>query len=97
MIMLNDLANDYDVDLIYYKYDYENDYIPERENVKVVMKRKNSIMIKLKNFTLYPFYIRYFLFDLIGLFCSRSEDFLGRTDIKLSFLITVVCLYMENI
>ncbi len=55
MIMLNDLANDYDVDLIYYKYDYENDYIPERENVKVVMKRKNSIMIKLKNFTLYPF------------------------------------------
>lgn len=38
MIMLNDLANDYDVDLIYYKYDYENDYIPERENVKKGIK-----------------------------------------------------------
>lgn len=55
MIMLNDLASKYDVHLIYYKYDYENDYIPERENVKVVMKRRNSALIKLKNFILCPF------------------------------------------
>ena len=33
MIMLNDLASCYDVDLIYFKYDWENDYVPERGNV----------------------------------------------------------------
>lgn len=31
MIMLNDLASCYDVDLIYFKYDWENDYVPKEE------------------------------------------------------------------
>ena len=49
MIMLNDLASCYDVDLIYFKYDWENDYVPERGNVNTKLTIRNSIMTKLKN------------------------------------------------
>lgn len=43
MIMLNDLAESYDVDLVYFKYDYDKPYLPERSNVKVlkVFKTQN--------------------------------------------------------
>lgn len=55
MIMLNDLAAMYDVDLIYYKYDNDGFYMPERENVKVVDVRKNSRWVKIKNILTFPF------------------------------------------
>ena len=42
MIMLNDLAESYDVDLVYFKYDYDKFYQPERDNVKVLKVFKNS-------------------------------------------------------
>lgn len=54
MLMLNDLASSYDVDLVYYKYDDEESYQPERENVNVVMELHNSIIVKLLNFIRYP-------------------------------------------
>ena len=55
MIMLNDLASCYDVDLIYFKYDWENDYVPERGNVNTKLTIRNSIMTKLKNVCNFPF------------------------------------------
>ena len=55
MIMLNDLASYFDVDLIYYKYDYDNTYQPERDNVKVVGVLKNSKWVKIRNILNFPF------------------------------------------
>ncbi len=54
MIMLNDLASIYDVDLIYYKYDYDNFYQPECENVRVVATKKNSMWVKIRNIINFP-------------------------------------------
>ena len=42
MLMINDLADHYDVDLIYFKYDFEAEYQPERDNVKVLKIFHNS-------------------------------------------------------
>lgn len=55
MIMLNELADSYDVDLIYFKYNWEKDYIPEKDNIKTVLKIKNSLFVKVKNILNYPF------------------------------------------
>lgn len=55
MIMLNDIASYYDVDLIYYKYDYDKAYQPERNNVRVVEVLKNSKWVKIKNILNFPF------------------------------------------
>lgn len=54
MIMLNDLAQDYDVDLVYFKYDHEQPYIPERDNVRVLKVFRNSTMTKLAGIANYP-------------------------------------------
>lgn len=54
MIMLNDLSSHYDIDLVYFKYRWESDYIPERDNVRVVMKIGNSLLAKLINICNYP-------------------------------------------
>lgn len=55
MIMLNDLADSFDVDLIYFKYDYDKPYQPERDNVKVLKIFKNSTWIKLWGILNIPF------------------------------------------
>lgn len=55
MIMLNDLASNFDVDLIYYKYDYDNAYLPERDNVRVVRIMNNSKWVKIRNILNFPF------------------------------------------
>lgn len=55
MIMLNDLADSFDVDLIYFKYDGDNFYQPERENVKVIKIFKNSTWIKIWGIFNLPF------------------------------------------
>lgn len=55
MIMLNDLATDYDVDLIYYKYDYNESYVPQRDNVKVVIEERNCFSRKIWGIINYPF------------------------------------------
>ena len=55
MIMLNDLAESYDVDLVYFKYDYDKFYQPERDNVKVLKVFKNSKFIKILGILNLPF------------------------------------------
>lgn len=55
MIMLNDLAESYDVDLVYFKYDYDKPYLPERNNVKVLKVFKNSKSIKIWGILNLPF------------------------------------------
>ena len=55
MIMLNDLAESYDIDLVYFKYDYDNFYQPERDNVKVLKVFKNSKVIKIWGILNLPF------------------------------------------
>lgn len=54
MIMLNDLAQDYDVDLVYFKYDHEKPYVPERDNVKVLEVIRNSTKTKLFGIANFP-------------------------------------------
>lgn len=55
MIMLNDLAEEYDVDLVYFKYDHEAPYVPERDNVNVLAVFPNSTKTKLFGIANYPF------------------------------------------
>lgn len=55
MIMINDLAKSYDVDLIYYKYEAEDSYKPERSNVRIVHEEINSLPRKLWGILSYPF------------------------------------------
>lgn len=55
MIMLNDLAESYDIDLVYFKYDYDQPYQPERSNVRVLKVFKNSKAIKFWGILNLPF------------------------------------------
>lgn len=55
MIMLNDLAESYDVDLVYFKYDYDMFYQPERSNVRVLKVFRNSKPIKIWGILNLPF------------------------------------------
>lgn len=55
MLMLNDIADNYDVDLIYFKYDYDLPYQPEQSNVRVKRVFRNSKLIKLWGITNLPF------------------------------------------
>lgn len=55
MLMLNDLAQTYDVDLVYFKYKKENSYKPEINNIKVLKIFKNSKIIKLWGIANFPF------------------------------------------
>lgn len=54
MIMLNDLATDYDVDVVYYKYDFNEPYTPQRDNVRVVIEEANSLKRKIWGLLNYP-------------------------------------------
>lgn len=70
MLMLNDIAGRYDVDLIYFKYDYDLPYQPEKSNVRVKNIFRNSKVIKLLGITNFPFIhpvysIRFSWFKLI--------------------------------
>ena len=53
--MLNELGNSYAVDLVYFKYGQESDYIPDSKNVSVKAVLANSLLIKLVNILLFPF------------------------------------------
>jgi len=55
MIMLNDLGNEYDVDVAYFKYSKDQDYIPESPNVRVVFVGKISTPVKIFNVLNFPF------------------------------------------
>lgn len=55
IIMLNDLATCYDVDVVYYKYDFNESYVPQKDNVRVVIEERNSLKRKIWGLLNYPF------------------------------------------
>lgn len=54
-IMLDDLGRFYLVDLVYFKYDIDESYIPTHKNVRVLRVCKNSVLVKFLNVLLFPF------------------------------------------
>lgn len=60
MIMLRDLAEEYDVDLIYYKYNQEAEYMPEKDNIRPIMVIQNSLFLKLLGVLSFPIVYPYF-------------------------------------
>ena len=65
--IINDLAKKNQIGLIMHKYKSDESYICESENVNVIKVFKNSFLIKLINFALFPF--------LFPLFVSRFNIF----------------------
>jgi len=59
-IMLKDLSKSFDVDLLYFKYDRNKEYIPEAENINVVKIVRNTTAYKFKNVFLCPWVHPYF-------------------------------------
>lgn len=55
MIMLNDLADSFDVDLIYFKYKNDTLYLPEKDNVRILKIFKNATWIKIWGILNLPF------------------------------------------
>lgn len=53
-LLLLALAENNEVDLIYYKYKEDPFYEPSK-NIRVLCAKENSTLVKLKNFILYPF------------------------------------------
>ena len=52
---LNELGrNGYKVDVVYFRYQYEDDYIPESENVKIILKFYKTTLGKVKNILNFP-------------------------------------------
>lgn len=54
-IMLNDLARQYEVDLVYFKYKNDTPYLPESHNVNVIKVVNNSTPKKLCSIALLPY------------------------------------------
>lgn len=54
MLMLEDLSRNYDVDLVYFKYEVEKEYIAPNEHIHVVKVFKNSLVKKLVNIACFP-------------------------------------------
>ena len=82
MIMLNDLASYYDIDLIYYKYDYDKAYEPERNNVRVVEVLKNSKWVKIRNILNFPFVHPVFSIRFSWGELRKIRKLLGRNNYK---------------
>lgn len=55
-LLLEDLSKENQIDLIYYKYAFDKDYIPPNGNIHVLKVCKNSFFVKCLNFIKYPFY-----------------------------------------
>lgn len=68
--LINDIAKNHLVDLIFFKYLNDCDYVNESENITVVKQFKNSRIIKIINSIMFPFVfplftVRFNLFRLI--------------------------------
>lgn len=55
MLMLNDLSEKYDIDLIYFKYNFDAPYKPKRQNINVIEIFRNSKLLKIWGITNFPF------------------------------------------
>lgn len=53
-IMLKDLSHSFDVDLVYFKYDNQKEYVPEAKNINVLEICKNALWRKIANIFTYP-------------------------------------------
>ena len=53
-IMLQELSNCFDIDLVYFKYEHEPDYLPFNDNICIIAAYKNSLFRKLTNILLCP-------------------------------------------
>ena len=56
MILIKELSDYFDVDVVYFKYKDQKDYIPEAENIRVLRVIGNSTKFKLLNALRYPIY-----------------------------------------
>ena len=54
-LMLADLSREYDVDLLYFKYADEKDYIAPNERVNILKVCNNSFFKKIRNIVMFPF------------------------------------------
>lgn len=54
MLMLEDLSRIYDIDLIYFKYEYDKEYVSPNTHIRVVGVFKNSLINKITNVVCYP-------------------------------------------
>ena len=48
-LLLEDLSKENQVDLVYYKYSFDKEYVCPNENVRVLKVCKNSTLVKLWN------------------------------------------------
>lgn len=53
-IMLKDLSHSFDVDLVYFKYDNQKEYVPEAKNINVLKICQNTLWRKIANIFTYP-------------------------------------------
>lgn len=86
MIMLNDLASVYDIDLVYFKYDKESEYVPEKENIHVAMLLKNSMFVKIKNILNFPFVHPVFSIRFSWIVLRRLKKLIHKNDYKVIIL-----------
>lgn len=67
MILIKELSEYFDVDVVYFKYKDQKDYVPEAGNIRVLRVIENSTALKLADALMYPvfhpmFTIRYNIF-----------------------------------
>lgn len=56
MILIKELSDFFDLDIVYFKYKDQKDFIPEANNVRVLRVIENSTLLKLTDALLYPIY-----------------------------------------
>lgn len=56
MILIKELSDYFDVDVVYFKYKNQKDYIPEADNIRVLRVVENNTKLKLRNALMYPIY-----------------------------------------
>lgn len=68
--LINDLAKHNKIDLIFFKYQYNDDYVIESRNVTILKVFMNTMIIKVLNFLMFPFLFPLFVvrFNFFRLF-----------------------------
>ena len=56
MILIKELSDYFDVDVVYFKYKDQNNYVPEANNINVLRVIENSTILKMVNALLFPIY-----------------------------------------
>jgi glycosyltransferase involved in cell wall biosynthesis len=56
MIMIKELSEYFDIDVVYFKYKDQKDYVPEAGNIRVLRVIENNTILKMVDAILYPIY-----------------------------------------